>query len=97
MMMPVPRCTFEGYTRTAEQFAAVGSVGIPIMVQDAPLSGVELSVDLLAKMAHEIEAVKLFKIECPRAAEKIRKLIEHGVKRSKRLLMARKQSRYLRI
>ena len=51
---------------------------IPIMVQDAPLSGVELSIDLLVKMAQEIEAVKLFKIECPRAAGKIRKLIEQG-------------------
>ena len=48
------------------------------MVQDAPLSGVELPVPLLVRMAREIEAVKLFKIECPRAANKIRALIEAG-------------------
>ena len=61
-----------------EQFAAVGEVGIPIMVQDAPLSGVDLPVPLLVRMAKEIEAVQLFKIECPRAAGKIRLLIEEG-------------------
>ena len=46
-----------------EQFARVGEVGIPIMIQDAPLSGVELPVPLLARMAIEIEMVKLFKIQ----------------------------------
>ncbi|MBY5935018.1 dihydrodipicolinate synthase family protein [Tateyamaria omphalii] len=60
------------------QFADVGDVGIPIMVQDAPLSGVDLSVSLLVRMAREIEAVKLFKIECPRAANKIRDLVAQG-------------------
>lgn len=81
MMPPYHGALLKGTPEQSfEQFAAVGSVGIPIMVQDAPLSGVELSVDLLVKMAHEIEAVKLFKIECPRAAGKIRKLIEHGGK-----------------
>ena len=69
MMPPYHGALLKGTPEQSfEQFAAVGSVGIPIMVQDAPLSGVELSVDLLVKMAHEIEAVKLFKIECPRAA-----------------------------
>ena len=64
--------------QTFEQFKAVGEVGIPIMVQDAPLSGVELPVPLLLRMAHEIEMVKLFKIECPRAANKLRILISEG-------------------
>lgn len=64
--------------QTFEQFAAVGEVGIPIMVQDAPLSGVELPVPLLVRMAREIEMVKLFKIECPRAANKLRALIAEG-------------------
>ena len=64
--------------QTFEQFKAVGEVGIPIMVQDAPLSGVELPVPLLLRMAHEIEMVKLFKIECPRAANKLRILINEG-------------------
>jgi 4-hydroxy-tetrahydrodipicolinate synthase len=48
------------------------------MVQDAPLSGVDLSVPLLVKMAREIEMVKLFKIECPQAAAKLRALIAEG-------------------
>ena len=61
-----------------EQFQAVGEVGIPIMVQDAPLSGVDLPVPILVRMAQEIEMVKLFKIECPRAANKLRDLIALG-------------------
>lgn len=64
--------------QTFEQFRAAGRAGIPIMVQDAPLSGVELSVDLLVRMAREIEAVTCFKIECPQAANKLRALIKAG-------------------
>ena len=64
--------------QTFEQFAAAGRVGIPIMVQDAPLSGVELSVDLLVRMAREIEAVTCFKIESAQAANKLRALIAVG-------------------
>lgn len=64
--------------QTFEQFVKVGKVGIPIMIQDAPLSGVDLPVPLLVKMAQDIDMVKLFKIECPRAADKIRKLIAEG-------------------
>ena len=61
-----------------EQFAAVNEVGIDVMVQDAPLSGVTLSVPLLAKMAKELEYVSYFKIECPFAADKLAALIEAG-------------------
>ncbi|MTH33483.1 dihydrodipicolinate synthase family protein [Paracoccus limosus] len=64
--------------QTYEQFAEVSKVGLPIMIQDAPLSGVDLPVPLLVRMANEIEQVKLFKIECPRAAAKLRALIEAG-------------------
>lgn len=64
--------------QTYEQFAEVSKVGLPIMIQDAPLSGVDLPVPLLVRMAREIEQVKLFKIECPRAAAKLRALIEAG-------------------
>ena len=48
------------------------------MVQDAPLSGVDLPVPLLIKMAKEIETVKCFKIECAQAASKLRKLVVEG-------------------
>jgi 4-hydroxy-tetrahydrodipicolinate synthase len=49
-----------------EHFAAVNdAAAIPVMVQDAPLSGVNLPVPLLARMARELEHVSYFKIECP--------------------------------
>lgn len=79
MMPPYHGALMKGSAeQTFEQFAAVGAVGIPIMVQDAPLSGVDLPVPLLVKMAQEIEMVKLFKIECARAANKLRALIAAG-------------------
>jgi 2-keto-3-deoxy-L-arabinonate dehydratase len=59
-----------------EQFKAVNdAVSIPIMVQDAPLSGVTLGIPLLARMARELEHVSYFKIECPFAADKLQALI----------------------
>ncbi|GGG65352.1 dihydrodipicolinate synthase family protein [Salipiger pallidus] len=62
-----------------EHFAAVSdAVSIPIMVQDAPLSGVTLSVPLLVRMAKEIENVSYFKMETPFAADKLAALIEMG-------------------
>lgn len=64
--------------QTYAQFAAASEAGIPIMVQDAPLSGVELPVDLLVRMAREIEQVKCFKIESAQAANKLRALITQG-------------------
>jgi len=62
-----------------EHFARIGeAAGVPLMVQDAPLSGVELSVDLLVRIAVGIEQVSYFKIETPMAAAKLRSLIEAG-------------------
>ena len=51
---------------------------LPIMVQDAPLSGVALSVPFLARLAREVPRVAYFKIEVPGAAAKLRGLIEAG-------------------
>ena len=51
---------------------------VPIMVQDAPLSGVTLSVPLLARLAREVPLVAYFKIEVPGTAGKLRRLIEVG-------------------
>lgn len=60
-----------------EHFEAVSrAISIPIMVQDAPLSGVTLGVPLLARMARELENVSYFKIECPFAADKLAALID---------------------
>ncbi len=62
-----------------EHFAAVSdAISIPVMVQDAPLSGVSLPVPLLVKMAKEIENVSYFKMETPFAADKLAQLIEAG-------------------
>ena len=79
MMPPYHGATLKGNAeQTFEQFKRVGDVGLPIMVQDAPLSGVDLPVSLLVRMAREMEMVKLFKIECPQAAAKLRDLIAQG-------------------
>lgn len=76
MMAPYHGALLKGTPeQTYEQFAQAGEVGIPIMLQDAPLSGVDLPVPLLARMAREIEMLKLFKIECPGTATKLRGLI----------------------
>ena len=51
---------------------------IPIMIQDAPVSGTPMSAAFLARMATEIEHVRYFKIETPGAASKLRELIRLG-------------------
>jgi 2-keto-3-deoxy-L-arabinonate dehydratase len=62
-----------------EHFARVAAaVSLPIMVQDAPLSGVNLSVPILARLAREVPQVRYFKIEVPGAAAKLRALIDTG-------------------
>ncbi len=54
------------------------SSGLPIMVQDAPLSGVALSVPFLVRLATEVPLVRYFKIEMPGTAAKLRSLISAG-------------------
>lgn len=63
---------YEFYTRLSD------AVDIPIMVQDAPISGTQLSAAFLARMAREIEHVSYFKIETAGAASKLRELIRLG-------------------
>jgi 2-keto-3-deoxy-L-arabinonate dehydratase len=60
----------EHYARVAE------AISIPIMVQDAPVSGTPLSAALLARMAREIPLLAYFKVEVPGAAAKLRALVE---------------------
>ena len=79
MMAPYHGALMKGTPQqTFEQFCKVGEAGVTIMVQDAPLSGVDLPVPLLIKMVKEIEMVKCFKIECAQAAAKLRVLIKEG-------------------
>ena len=62
-----------------EHFAAVSdAITIPIMVQDAPLSGCQLSVPFLVRMARELPQVRYFKLEMPFAADKLAALIAAG-------------------
>ncbi len=83
MLMLMP--PYHGATLRADEngilefFASVAdSVSIPIMVQDAPLSGVNLSVPFLVKLARKVPAVRYFKIEVHEATKKLRKLVEIG-------------------
>ncbi len=79
MMAPYHGALLKGTAeQTYEQLARVGDVGVPIMIQDAPLSGVELPVDFLIKVAKTIDMVKMFKIECAGAAAKLRVLVDEG-------------------
>ena len=62
-----------------QHFAQVAeAAGIPIMIQDAPLSGVTLSVPFLARLAREMPLARYFKIEVPGTAAKLRSLIAAG-------------------
>ena len=62
-----------------EFFATLSAtINIPIMIQDAPVSGTTLSAAFLARMAKEIKNVCYFKIETPGAASKLRELISLG-------------------
>lgn len=62
-----------------EHFAAVADAAqIPLMVQDAPLSGVTLSVPFLIELGRQVPLVQYFKIEMPGTAAKLRALIAAG-------------------
>lgn len=62
-----------------EHFARIAdAVDLPIMVQDAPLSGVNLPVPLLVRLSRNVPSVRYFKIEVPGAAAKLRSLVEAG-------------------
>jgi len=62
-----------------EFYAALSdAIAIPIMIQDAPMSGTPLSAAFLARMAKELGQVAYFKIETAGAASKLRELIRLG-------------------
>ena len=62
-----------------EFYAALSdAIDIPILIQDAPVSGTALSAAFLARMAKEIKNVCYFKIETAGAASKLRELIRLG-------------------
>ena len=62
-----------------EHFETVAAASnVKIMVQDAPLSGVDLPIELLVNLATNVPGVSYFKIETPQTADKLRALIEAG-------------------
>ena len=80
VMPPYHGATFrvpEAQVRAFFREAADG-LDIPLMIQDAPASGVALSAPFLASLAREIDAVSYFKIETAGAASKLRELIALG-------------------
>jgi dihydrodipicolinate synthase/N-acetylneuraminate lyase len=80
VMPPYHGATIRVTEETIYEFYAALSdaIAIPIMIQDAPVSGTALSAAFLARMAKAIENVCYFKIETPGAASKLRELIRLG-------------------
>jgi len=70
---------------------------IPIMIQDAAVSGTVLTASFLARMAKELERVAYFKIECAGAATSCVTCCVLAATPSKARGMARRASRCLRI
>lgn len=83
MLMLMP--PYHGATLRAEEaqfiehVAAVADASrLPIMVQDAPMSGTPLSVGLLLRLGAAVPLVRAFKVEVAGAATKLRSLIDAG-------------------
>jgi 2-keto-3-deoxy-L-arabinonate dehydratase len=81
MMMPpyhgaLLKADEQGMIEHFKQVAEAG--GLPIILQDAPLSGVTLTVPFMLRLAREVPLVRYFKIEVPGTAAKLRALIEAG-------------------
>lgn len=79
MLMP----PYHGATLRVEQdglrrfFGTVAeAIDIPMMIQDAPMSGTPLSADFLAQLAIEIPNVQYLKVESPQAATKLERVID---------------------
>src|SRR5437667_11188885 len=82
VMPPYHGATFRVPEKGIVEFFRVLSdaIDIPIMIQDAPVAGTPLSVELLARLSRDFSNVRYFKIEVPGAAAKLRSLIEAGGK-----------------
>src|ERR1700731_4476741 len=80
IMPPYHGATFRVSEKGIFDFYRIVSdaIDVPIMIQDAPVAGTPLSVDLLARMAREVPHISYFKIEVPMAAAKLRDLASAG-------------------
>lgn len=79
MLMP----PYHGATLRADGEALIAffttvaeAISIPIMIQDAPMSGTPMPATLLARLAREIPLVQYAKVESSQAAAKIRTTLE---------------------
>jgi dihydrodipicolinate synthase/N-acetylneuraminate lyase len=80
LMPPYHGATLRADEKTMiEHFGRVADAArLPIMIQDAPLSGVALPVPFLVKLARSVPLAAYFKIEVANAAAKLRALIAAG-------------------
>jgi 4-hydroxy-tetrahydrodipicolinate synthase len=78
LMPPYHGATLRAAEAEIETYVATvaEAIDIPIMIQDAPMSGTILTAAFLAKLATTIPNVSFVKIESPQAAAKLRTLIE---------------------
>ena len=78
LMPPYHGVSLRADDRGVEEYfqAVADAVDIPLMIQDAPLSGVTLSAAFLAHLATTIPQVQYAKVETPGAATKLRAVIE---------------------
>lgn len=61
----------------ADHYAAVATVGLPVIVQDAPgASGVELTLGQLVEVVERVSAVVGIKVEAPPISMKARQLVD---------------------
>ncbi|MGQ9368250.1 dihydrodipicolinate synthase family protein [Azospirillum sp. ST 5-10] len=80
IMPPYHGATIRVSEKGIEEFFRTVSdaIDIPIMIQDAPVSGTTLPAPFLARLAREVANVAYFKVEVPGAAAKLRELIALG-------------------
>src|SRR5262245_20532465 len=77
VMLPPPSHSAADPGALFDHYKTVGrEVGSPIVVQDAPgMSGIELSPELLLRLAHEVEHVVALKVEAEPSAPKIGRIV----------------------
>lgn len=80
LMPPYHGATLRVDTDNLREFfrSVAEAIDIPIMVQDAPMSGTPLPASALAQLAIEIPNVQYLKVESAKAADKLRAVIERA-------------------
>jgi 2-keto-3-deoxy-L-arabinonate dehydratase len=78
VMLPPPAFGVSDSQALFRHYETVATeVGSPIVVQDAPgMSGIELSAELLVRLAHEVDGVVALKVEAEPSAPKIGRIVK---------------------